>query len=246
MFVDLDVSISFMCYFRFRFFLKTTKIYIWEFVFICAKSQLPHTHMYACMQSRFPPNAHHLNFFGRSAFDKQIELIGKFFDEKENKSEQSENKNKKNKNRRNVPSSGDHRKNNDSLLVIDSHELFQNTQHVLHQMIQFLGLDYYEFSPEQLATKLQGPLRMRKNTISSTAVGTSQEQAATIPSSSSSSSSPSRLSEGGDVQSTALQNDKHIFHYAPQKPETDHSTTSHRSKQLYFSIYSSLSQIDYS
>ena len=80
-------------------------------------------------QCWFPPTTHHLNFFGRTAFDRQLRLYRSFF------------------------------KRDDQILVVDSKAMFSDPQSNLDRVVEFLGLPAFKFLDETLGIKLQGPLR---------------------------------------------------------------------------------------
>jgi hypothetical protein len=82
-------------------------------------------------QCWFPPTTHHLNFFARSAYKRQVALWRRFF---------SSN-------------------NGDQLLEVDSVSFFAKPTEVLSRVASFLGLSPFEFPSGTLGVKLQGPPR---------------------------------------------------------------------------------------
>jgi len=82
-------------------------------------------------QCWFPPVAHHLNFFARSAYSRQVALWRRFF-----------------------PS-----RNEEQLLEVDSVSFFTKPAGELRRVAAFLGLSSFDFPSEALAVKLQGPPR---------------------------------------------------------------------------------------
>lgn len=82
-------------------------------------------------QCWFPPAAHHLNFFARSAYSRQVALWRRFF-----------------------PSMHE-----EQLLEVDSASFFTDPAKELRRVADFLELPSFEFPAEALAVKLQGPPR---------------------------------------------------------------------------------------
>jgi len=82
-------------------------------------------------QCWFPPAAHHLNFFARSAYSRQVALWRRFF-----------------------PSTHE-----EQFLEVDSASFFTDPAKELRRVADFLELPSFEFPAEALAVKLQGPPR---------------------------------------------------------------------------------------
>ena len=81
-------------------------------------------------QCWFPPTTHHLNFFGRTAYDRQVRLYQAF-----------------------------RFRIGEQLQVVESKALFDDPQTGLGRLVQFLGLPPFEFTEATLGVRLQGPLR---------------------------------------------------------------------------------------
>jgi hypothetical protein len=142
-------------------------------------------------QCWFPPATHHLNFFARSAFERQLNLYRTFFPRPE------------------------------QLLVLDSTDLFTETQQTLDAVLRFLGLPPHRFDPHKtLGVKLQGPPRFLPPSSSPQATATLSSSDMTITAS----QAPGEATVEAVAAATAQ---------GTQKAATDHKSASEASRRRF-------------